>query len=305
MIQVINTLTPVFFLILLGYFFKRVSFPSSSFWPMVDRLTYYVLMPSLLIYKLSVAKVDLSGTKEIIYVAVLSIFLLFLILLILNYFTKFKGESLTSIVQGAIRFNVYVFLAFIDVLYGDKGLVIVSILMAFVIPFINILSISTFAIYLRDKNFSLKNFLVSILKNPLIIACLVGLAINFSEIHMPMIMLNSLSILSNAALPMGLLSVGFGFEFRYIRYAKTELFIAVFAKLILLSLIIYYFAYLFGLSRESLSILIIFGSMPTAVSSYILARELRGDTKLMASIITLQTLLCSVVLFFIIPLAKL
>jgi len=42
--------------------------------------------------------------------------------------------------------------------------------------------------------------------------------------------------------------------------------------------------------------------MPTAVSSYILARELGGDVTLMASIITLQTLFCMLTLFLVIPL---
>ena len=52
----------------------------------------------------------------------------------------------------------------------------------------------------------------------------------------------------------------------------------------------------------SLSVAVIFASMPTATSAYILARELGGDVPLMASIITVQTLLCMGTLFLIIPL---
>ena len=59
---------------------------------------------------------------------------------------------------------------------------------------------------------------------------------------------------------------------------------------------------MFGLSGDMLAIAVIFGAMPTAVNGYILARELGGDTSLMASIITLQTLLCIAILFWITPL---
>ena len=72
-------------------------------------------------------------------------------------------------------------------------------------------------------------------------------------------------------------------------------------KLLLFPLLSYGVGLLFGLSGISLSIAVIFGAMPTAVSAYILARELGGDVSLMASIITLQTIACMGTLFFIVP----
>ncbi|WP_458699826.1 AEC family transporter [Sulfurospirillum sp. 1307] len=300
--HIINTLIPIFSLILLGYFFKKLKFPSTDFWPMADRFTYYVLFPALLVYKLSVAKINLSEALELVSSALVSIFVVFLILLFIKLFIDFKNPAFTSIVQGGIRFNSYVFLAFVDSLYGDKGLVTAAIIMAFVIPFINILCISTFAIYLRNGKFSFVSFLKTIVKNPLILACIVGGSINAGEIALPLVLLKTLSILSNAALPLGLLSVGVGLEFGQIKLAKKELFTSVIVKLLLFPMVIYFVARLFGIEGYFLAILVIFGSMPTAVSGYILARELGGDTSLMASIITLQTLLCVVTLSFIVPL---
>ena len=299
---IVSTLVPIFSLILLGYFFKKIKFPSTDFWPMADRFTYYVLMPSLLVYKLSVAKVNLDETLDVVTSAILSIVIVFLVLLVLNLFIKFKNRAFTSIVQGGIRFNSYVFLAFVDSIYGDSGLVIAAILMAFVIPFINILCISTFAMYVRDGKFSFLAFLKTIIKNPLILACILGGAINAGDVALPLVVLKSLSILSNSALPIGLLSVGVGLEFRHIKFAKKELLVSLLAKLMLFPFVIYSVSLFLGISGEFLAILVIFGSMPTAVSGYILARELGGDTSLMASIITLQTLFCIVTLFLVTPL---
>ena len=298
---IVNTLVPIFSLILLGYFFKRIKFPSTDFWPMADRFTYYVLMPSLLVYKVSTSNIDLEKTLGLVMTALLAITIVFFSLMILNYFVKFNNKAFTSIMQGGIRFNTYVLLAFVDSVYGDKGLVLAAIVMAFVIPFINILCVSTFALYVRDGKFSFVLFLKTLVKNPLIIACVIGGLINVSDITLPIVALKSLTILSGAALPVGLLSVGVGLEFKYLKFAKKELFVSALAKLIYFPIVIYMVGLLFGLTHEMLAIAVVFGAMPTAVSGYILARELGGDTTLMASIITLQNLLCMFTLFLVTP----
>ncbi|WP_331774403.1 AEC family transporter [Sulfurospirillum sp. 1612] len=298
---IINTLIPIFMLIATGYFLKRIKFPSTDFWPMADKLTYYVLMPALLVYKLSNAKIDLSHTINLVGTTLLSITVVFLTLIIINVFFKFEKRAFTSIMQGGIRFNSYVFLAFVASVYGDKGLVLAAIVLAFVIPYLNILCISTFALYVRHKDFSLKAFLMTIIKNPLIGACAIGGLINYSNIPLPAVIFKSFGLLSHAALPMGLLSVGVGLELKYLHEAKKELVVATIAKLFYFPSIIYAMGALLGLSGIPLSVAIIFGAMPTAVSGYILARELGGDVTLMASIITFQTLVCMASLFLIVP----
>ncbi len=52
--------------------------------------------------------------------------------------------------------------------------------------------------------------------------------INVSGIVLPVVVVNTLAILSAAALSMGLLSVGVGLELSHINSAKYELFLASF-----------------------------------------------------------------------------
>lgn len=299
---VLNALLPICLIIFMGYSFKHLRFPSTDFWPKMDKFTYYVLMPSLLVYELSVAKIDLNHTIDVVVSSIIGIFLILMTLVFLNAILHFENRAFTSIAQGSIRFNTYVFLALINALYGDKGLVLAAIVMAFAIPFINILCISVFAFYTREGRFSLRSFFKTILKNPLIGACVIGGCLNFLGNPVPFFVLKSISIISHAALPMGLLSVGVGLELKYLTYAKKELVVSTLAKLVLFPMLAYGLGVLVGLSGMSLSVAVIFASMPTATSAYILARELGGDVPLMASIITVQTLLCMGTLFLIIPL---
>jgi malonate transporter and related proteins len=288
--HIFSALIPVFGLILIGYFFKRIKFPSHEFWPQADKLTYYVLMPSLLIYKLSNASLDSKNSFGFVMAALLAIFFTMIILMIINKIKPANAASFTSVVQGGIRFNTYVFLALAGAIFGNDGLILSAIILTFAIPFINILCITIFALYINNEKLNFLYLLKSIITNPLIIACVIGGSINFLGIHFPLVINNTLEILSKAALPMGLLSVGFGLVIKEIKSSKSEVIISSVAKHLIMPLFIFAFGKYFGLDEMMISILVLFALLPTAPSSFILARQLGGDIGLMSSIITVQTL---------------
>ncbi len=300
MIDILTALIPIFSLIMIGYFFKKIKFPSHDFWPQADKLTYYILMPSLLIYKLSTASINSTNSTNYVLTALITIFIVLLILFIFNKLFNFEVDSFTSIVQGGIRFNTYVFLALADAILGDNGIVLAAILLTFVIPFINILCISTFALYISQNKLTFMYFFKSIVTNPLIIACFIGGTINFLNISIPVVLENTLDILGQAALPLGLLSIGFGLVLKEIKSSKKDIIVSSFAKHLLTPIIMFFIANAFSLDKEMIAILLIFSVLPTAPSSFILARQLGGNISLMSSIITIQTLISS--LFIIVVL---
>ena len=296
--HIFSALIPVFGLILIGYFFKRIKFPSHEFWPQADKLTYYVLMPSLLIYELSNASLNSKNSFSFVMAALLAIFFTMIILIIINKIKPTNASSFTSVIQGGIRFNTYVFLALSGAIFGKEGLVLSAIILTFAIPFINVLCITIFALYVSNDKLNFLYLIKSIITNPLIVACVIGGTINFIGIEFPVVINNTLAILSKAALPMGLLSVGFGLVIKEISSFKSELIISSFAKHLIMPILIFIFAKYFELDNIMISILVLFAVLPTAPSSFILARQLGGNMGLMSSIITVQTLLSA--LFIII-----
>ncbi|WP_108063865.1 AEC family transporter [Poseidonibacter lekithochrous] len=299
MIHIFTALIPIFSLIMIGYFLKKIKFPSYEFWPQADKLTYYILMPSLLIYKLSNANLKEVDSFNFVLTALLTITIILFILMLINKFFRAEDDAFTSVVQGGIRFNTYVFLALADSIFGDTGLVLAVILMTFVIPFINILCISIFALYVSESRLTFTYLLKSIVTNPLIMACFIGGSINYIGIEVPIIADKILAILSSAALPLGLLSVGFGLVIKEINSSKSEIFNSNFAKLVLTPIIMFLIAKFFELDNQMISILVIFAVLPTAPSSFVLARQLGGDVRLMSSIITVQTLVSVLFIIFV------
>ena len=90
------------------------------------------------------------------------------------------------------------FLALADAVLGDNGIVLAAILLTFIIPFINILCISIFALYISQNKLTFLYLLKSIVTNPLIIGCFIGGSINFLGINLPVIFENTIQIVAQA-----------------------------------------------------------------------------------------------------------
>lgn len=300
---ILSSIFSIFFIIFLGYIFKKISFPSKDFWPLADKLTYFIMMPALLIYSLKSAKLDLLEFSTIATL-LLAIICTSIFLIILNKISSTNNPSFTSIMQGGTRFNTYIFLALSAAIYGEFGLVLSSIILSFVIIFLNILNVSIFILYIKDENdtnaskskIDIKYFFKSIFKNPLIIACLIGVSINYLKIPIPLVVDNSLKILSSTALALGLLSIGNALVLENFKQMLKDIFVSNFAKFLIFPLFTYIFILIFDIDKQTASILMLFALMPTATSAFILARQLGGDTKLMSAIITVQTLISAPIL---------
>lgn len=285
-------LAPIFSLIVIGYTLKRFGFPSQDFWPQLDRLTYYILIPAMLIYKLSTATLE-SSTDALVMVEVVfaSLVILTFLLIMAQKFIGFKGPVFTSVYQGAIRYNTYVYLALIDALYGDEGIVLAAFLITFAIPFINVLCVSIFGLYIRDGKFSFTRLGKSIISNPLIIACLLGGFLNFSTIGLPFGTESLMAMLGAPGIPLGLLSIGVGLRFRSLGTLSPDFWLSSISKLIILPVIMASLAFFMGVSGVMFDIIVLFAAMPTAAAAYILARQMGGDVELMSTLITGQTIL--------------
>jgi malonate transporter len=133
-----------------------------------------------------------------------------------------------------------------------------------------------------------------IITNPLILACLVGAVLNLSGLGLPFITDELLNLLGRAALPVGLLVVGAGLDIGLLRYALAPIFIASGFKLMLFPAITALLCAALGLPAEVVTTFVVFTALPCAPSAYILAMEMGGDSRLMAAILTGQTILAMV-----------
>ncbi len=294
--SILNALGPVFILVLLGAVLKRLGFPGDGFWPLAERFTYYLLFPALLVSKLATASFENVAALSIALTIVLPLMGITLALLLVADRVSGSGGDFTSIYQGSIRFNSYVGLAVVNQLYGDPGMTIAAVTMAIMIPVINVLCVTIFAIKTGAGEGAVKATAVEIALNPLIIACLSGVALNLTGIGLPLWFGSVFHLLSLPALPLGLLAVGAGLKLDTLHSEAHALALSSAVKFVVAPLAALGAGLLAGLEGISLQVVVLFFCLPTASSAFILARQLGGNAPLMATLITWQTLLAMAIL---------
>ena len=303
---VLAALLPVFLLIVLGFVLKRSLLRLETQWHGLERLTYYVLFPALLIQTL--VKADLTqvpvagvGGALLLSAALMSLLCLGLRPLLARF--AIEGPAFTSIFQGATRWQTYVALAVSGNLYGDVGLALASVAMVAIIPLVNVTSVSVLAHYASPEKQSLRAIAMTVVRNPLIWACAIGLAINVAHLPLPRIWHEVADALGRSSLGIGLLVTGAGLHLEGMFRPSLAASVAVFLKLILMPVLAVALALWFGVSGSSLAIVTACSAVPASSSAYVLARQMGGDAPLLAQIITLQTILAAVTMPIAIALA--
>lgn len=286
--SILTSLLPVFLIIICGYVLKKSNFPGDKFWPGAERIVYYILFPALLFSSSAGASWDSYSVSSMVWAILAALFIMCGLLLILRPKLTKKDASFTSVFQGSIRFTSYIGFAAVFSLFGDEGLYLTAIFITVMIPMVNILCIMVLVRYGGQEG-GWHWILTTVIKNPLVIACLAGMALNLLGLKLPEMVGNFTTILGKGSLPLGLLAVGASLQFNAIKKTIPEIVYACLLKLLLLPTLMWISCLLIGVDDLSTSVAVLFAALPGSPLSYILAKQLGGDTRLMSSIIAVQT----------------
>lgn len=286
---VLSAIFPVFALLVLGNVARRSGFLGEEFWREAEKGTYYVLFPALLIEHLATADLQGVSTGLLLLLALLTPMLAALLAFLPMPLLRLNGADFTSFFQGSIRFNTYIGLAVVAVALPAPALTLAALVVAVMIPLVNVLCIAVFA-YCTHGQMRLSAMLVSMVRNPLIMASVLGMVLNSLPFALPEVVLKLLKILGQMSLPLGLLAVGAGLRLQALRVSGAALFWAAAIKLLLLPALVYGLCVWWQVDTLARAVLVTFAALPTASSAYILARQLGGNAALMAVLITGETL---------------
>ncbi|MBZ9539874.1 AEC family transporter [Modicisalibacter tunisiensis] len=284
-------LGPLFLLILLGALLGWRRLPSDTFWPAMERLIYFLLFPAMLVSTLATADVSRVPIGQVAIVLLGGIGAFAALLWWVKPWLGLEAPAFTSVFQGALRFNTYVGVAGAAALHGQPGATVAAVAVALMVPTINVLCVASFIAAGTLGPSSLSKSLAALTRNPLILACVAGIALNLSGIGLPGWSERAVSLLGRAALPLGLVAVGVALRPRALLRLDRGVWSANLVKLALMPAVVLALGALVGLDPVSRDVTLLFAALPTATSAYILARQLGGDAELMAALITGQTLL--------------
>jgi predicted permease len=289
--EVAAALIPILVPILTGFALKRARFLPEESWAGLEKLTYFVLFPCLLVRTLGGQSIEGVPWPGILLTVVVTLFTAAGALV----FWHWKRESVpgpvfTSIFQGGVRFNTYIALAVAHAFFGEPGLGMAAVAAGFMIVLINLLCIAALAIWGNAPVSGVLPVLRAVVGNPLILGCVIGWTLSLSGAGLPGVAADVLDVMGRAALPFGLLAVGAALRPESVRGHLKPAFISSLVQFGLKPVTALLLITVAGLKGAAAGALLIALVTPTATSSYILARQLGGDAPAMASIITFQTL---------------
>lgn len=288
----LNAVMPIFIMILLGYFFRRIRLIDENFINTANKFVYTSAITSYLFRSTAMSDFhNIIDLKFILFITASTILGFIFVWLIAEII--FKNKSLIgTFVQGSFRGNfAYIGIPMAISILGEGRAAKSSLVIMFVVPLYNILSV--FILSLRSsKNKKIKfiRIFLNVLKNPLIISILLGVLFSVLNIKIPYMIDKPLQYLGNTATPLALILIGGSFSFKNSRKILKPAVLAALLKTAVIPIIVIYSALLLGFSNDDLVIIFVMIAAPTAVSSYILSLIMEGDSDLASSIIIFSTI---------------
>jgi len=294
----INIVAPVFLLIVVGAFLKRLKFIGDVFVSQSSKFVFNVSLPALIFLKISTVSIEKAFNAKLIIASLALVFLIAGISWFVSSALKTVPKDKGVFIQGSYRSNfAIVGLALIANLIGSQHLGTASLVLAFVMPVYNILAVIALTVpFQKERQFSSSHILKDIAMNPLILSAIVAAPFSIFQIEIGQALTKTLDYLGKISLPLALVGIGASINFKSLKEASKLSVASSFLKIILFPVLAVIAGILLNFDKESFTIYFILFASPTAVASFIMANAMGGNSKLAGDIIAITTLFSVVTL---------
>jgi len=270
-VEILESLVVILIVALLGMLSRKTGIFSAKHIKTISSFVYYFALPSL--FFVSLSNTDLLAID---YQAAVGSLLPIVILLIVLYvlkLIKILSKDSFILLSLSISFGSYAFfgVAFFETLYGGKWLPL-TIVMSSILGFAGILFALVFFEYANKKERGV-GFLLKIIKNPLVISLILGVACSLFGVRLEMLN-NGLSLLGKTAGGLAIFSLGIfiydNFSIEAIRKASIYSIFRFLALPLATTLVVLFFI---DVNLELQRYLILQSGIPAAISLAVFAER--------------------------------
>ena len=292
-----NVVLPLMLCIMLGYFLARIGMIKEELRKGMNALSFKIFLPFYLFNSVYTTDVTAAfNAKLMIYCGVAMLAWFALLMFIIPRMEK-ENPKRGVVIQAMFRSNFALFgLPMAESLCGAERMGPTTLLIGVWVPLVNILAVICLETFRGGKP-SVKKMLLGILKNPLIIASVLGVVFNLLQIPLPSAVNKTITDLGKVATPLSLVALGASFTFASAAAYRKQLVVGVGGKLVICPLLMVTLGAMLGLRAENLVPVLIFFGAPTAVSSYPMAQQMDGDGELAASLVVFTSALSILTIF--------
>jgi malate permease and related proteins len=289
--NLVETIAPIFLIILVGCVIKQGRLFKDDFFTEANRFVYFFSLPVLIFT--SIVK---SGLQAFSLALILSVVLPTVAVSFLGCglgrLMGLRGGRFGTFAQATYHGNVsYIGLAVVFYMLGEDAFRQGSIMVGFLVLTTNLLSSVILSLAASTPGQHALRPLISIAKNPVIISSIAGICAAYAGLPIPAIVMKSMAVLANIALPLALVTIGASLTLASARKSWRLGLFASFIKLLVLPGLTILFLKAFKLPLKDASTSIVLLATPVATLAYIMAEQLGGDGELASNAVTLSTAL--------------
>ena len=293
----IEAIIPMFSMLVLGVMVKKLKLLNDSELTSLNSMIFKALFPILMFANIYGTKIEEAFNFSLIVYAVSAILIVYVITTLVVLKIEKSNAKRGAMIQAIYRSNfVLIGLPIAVNLVGDGNVGTTAIMVAIIVPLYNVLAVLTLECY-RGGKVSFKKIVLGIIKNPLILGSLVGIAVMLLKIQLPSVVEKTVSQISAAATPMALIVLGASFNIKSVEEGIKDLSICVIGRLIIVPAVILSIAALIGIRDIAFITLIGIFASPCAVSSYTMAQQMDSDADLAGNTVIFTSALACFTMF--------
>lgn len=288
----INIISPVFFVLLIGYFAKQRGYIDNNFVDKGTWIVFYLALPFKLFYDVKNARIESLHPKYVAYILLGVIFIIFISIIIAKSLKIKDKRKLSAFVHCAYRSNfVYVGFPILDIIYnGAPSMEHMIVIISFGLTLYNISAIVLLTYYseAEEKRISILDIIIKILKNPMIAGVVFGAIFNF--LHLPVYqgVDRAIEMVAKISTPMSLILIGASLNFESSKSDFRLMFISAFIKTVVAPALLIPIGVKLGFTNMELGIAYVFWATPCAANCFIFTKQMNSDYEFASKVITLS-----------------
>jgi predicted permease len=292
--QVLSTIIPIFAVVMLGWLARKKGFMPQAFLEPANRLVYYLAIPAMIFHAVSKASFRTEFNATVLLITLSAVVLAYSGAWAVGRLTRWPAHRVGSFIQCAAHGNQgYIGLPVAFYFIGDGGFVKASIIAGFMMILQNILSVLALQAYAESGDGSgirLRLVAEKLIRNPVIVSALAGVAVSLSELTLPPIISRFLEVLGDLAPPMSLLLIGASLSLNAVRKMLLPVLGAVAIKISLLPCAGLALFMLFSVDAADYVPSMILLAAPTATVAYVMSKQLGGDELFASAAVSASTI---------------
>lgn len=297
LIIAINCVLPVFLIICTGSLIHRSGKVPEETFKHISTIAFNFLLPCMLFYSIYTTDLGTVFDPKLIGFQVVFLLVWYIIGFIACHILIPDHRVRGAFIQTVYRSNIAIVgVTMADSMMGAAGVASMAVSIAILVPVYNVLAVVTLEVC-RGGKVELRPTLVGIAKNPLIIGCLLGVAMLLLGIQIPAPVLKAVSQIGTAASVMTLISLGASFTLGGVRKNLKKLIAANLLRLVIAPLAAILSALAVGLRGNQLAIVLLCTATSMATTAFPMAIARDSDHELTGQIVVTTSFLCCITLF--------